>query len=109
MEIRYWLRGGLIAFALYILLGFLILFLEFHPPNQLSGLGTVLYLVTPGQFILGIDSLLEYVLSLILSIAAYFVLGTILGLIYQRNKSFALSLLFSLLIIAISLIYTFFT
>ncbi len=88
MEKRYWLRGGLIALGLYVFIGLLLAFYELGiaPQNEMSGLGTVLYLVGPGLFIFGIDGPIEYVPSFISSLAIYFFLGTFVGFLYQKIK-----------------------
>jgi len=82
---RYWLRGGLVVFALYILAGGALAFYELYlaPQNEMSGLFTALYFISPGQFVFGIDGYQAFI-SLAASAASYFAIGVLIGTVYGK-------------------------
>ncbi len=103
MQKRYWLRGGFIILGLYVLLGILIAIYELGiaPQNEMSGLGTMLYIIGPGQLIFGIDGPQEYIFAFIFSTSIYFISGALLGLIYEKNKRIIWSLIALVFIVGI--------
>jgi hypothetical protein len=87
----YWLKGGIIAVLLFILVFIFSLFLQPHCPNKaLGGCGLVIepfmYTLIPGWIIVDfIDDRNVYV-GFLTSFIVYFSFGALIGLIHKKFK-----------------------
>jgi len=87
-----WLKGGVIGITLYVLIGIFIWFLEGKmDAGGMRGFFSFIYFLTPGLFIFGYNFdgpiVPIYTLSIILSIASYFLVGALIGWIIGKLKS----------------------
>ena len=99
MQKNYWLKGGLITLGLYVFFGCLLAFYELQliPQHSMSGLVTMIYLLSPGIFVFKGQALLSFLSS----VAFYFVIGSLLEFSYQKQRAMTLSVIALIIILGI--------